>query len=62
MWSYISTPHTGYGGAQLSTDSHTIHIIKFLYLQNYPRLSTMSGTCIGALMTSRRGTSLELLE
>ena len=23
--------------------------------------STMSGTCIGALMTSRRGTSLELL-
>ena len=38
MWSYISTPHTAsYGGAQLSTDSHTIHIIKFLYLQNYPR-------------------------
>ena len=24
--------------------------------------STMSGTCIGALMTSRRDTSLELLE
>jgi hypothetical protein len=39
MWSYISTPHTAsYGGAQLSTDSHTIHIIKFLHLQNYPRL------------------------
>jgi hypothetical protein len=32
-------PHTAsYGAAQLSTDSHTIHTIKFLYLQNYPRL------------------------
>lgn len=39
MWSYISTPHTAScGGAQLSTDSYTTHIIKFLYLQNYPRL------------------------
>jgi hypothetical protein len=39
MWSYISTPHTAsYGGAQLSTDPHTLHTIKFLYLQNYPRL------------------------
>lgn len=39
MWSYISTSHTAsYGGAQLSTDSYIIHIIKFLYLQNYPRL------------------------
>ena len=39
MWSYISAPHTAsYCGAQLSIDSHTIHIIKFLYQQNYPRL------------------------